>query len=166
MKYTKDRPIRNMEHFTQPVFFVGMEWGICAPTDLDVEIDLKNIVWGHGEIKCNNSEVPKGQRILLEHKIENLSELGIHGVAMIIDAEGSDEGIYVAKCTVREACWTENYEEYGRPMWVPISGERNPKEFMDAYMDWSVGPAFRRDLERNAFDPTKYKNGRYGEGNV
>lgn len=105
MQYTEE----NRGHFQardrakQLVSFENMQIGSITPTDSDGEIEYHNKAWIFFEIKFKYKDVPLGQKIALERKIDDITKSGKEAVLFLADHFVGDasQDIDAASCVVR-----------------------------------------------------------------
>jgi|TARA_R110002020_G_scaffold389262_1_gene599830 hypothetical protein len=58
--------LRNSNQAKQGIDFEGLQWGKIHPSDIDFVFEFKNDVLILGEVKRKGTEIPVGQRLMLE----------------------------------------------------------------------------------------------------
>jgi len=58
--------LNNSNQGKQGIDFEGIQWGKIHPSDIDFVLEFKNEVLILGEVKYKGSEIPTGQRLMLE----------------------------------------------------------------------------------------------------
>ena len=111
--------LNNSNLAKQGIDFSGLQWGKIHPSDVDLVLEIKNEVLILGEFKYKGSEIPTGQRLMLERLCNSWHT----GKSFIIFAhhEHDDEttNIPLLKCEV--------YKLYYQGKWYNRSGSVKDK---------------------------------------
>ena len=68
--------ILNREFGSQIRDFKGLRWGNITPTDLDIFIEFKNVLFVLAELKYGEAHLPYGQKLALERITDSLQKTG------------------------------------------------------------------------------------------
>jgi len=84
--------------------FSGLLFGKITPTDIDGLIEYKDKAYVLLEVKYNNKDLPRGQRLAIQRLIDDVSNSGKAAIALIVshDVEDTATSVPVADCAVRE----------------------------------------------------------------
>jgi len=96
--------IQSWDRLNQRIDYSGLTFGSIHPTDTDGEIEYHNKAWVFFEIKYNGKEVPYGQLLALERKVNDIARGGKEAVFFIADHFVSDVSKVVdaSRCLVRK----------------------------------------------------------------
>ena len=126
--------IRNRHYATQIRDFSGLRYGNITPTDGDFEIEYQNICWVFGELKHCAAALPNGQRLALERKCDDMSN--VKPTLLIVASHNTDGDIDVANTTVTEFRFERK--------WRMPANSITTKELIDRFLKWAkVGKRLR-----------------------
>lgn len=97
--------IRNPQRAKQLIDFRGLSLDDSIyPTDIDGLIEYRDSEYIIFEIKYDNANVPRGQRIALERMVSDLTKAGKQAVVFICEHHVKDKErpVIAANCDVRE----------------------------------------------------------------
>lgn len=103
--------IQNKSRYNQFVDYSGLIFGTIHPTDTDGEIEYKNKAWIFFEIKYRNKDVPYGQKIAFERKINDLTKGGKNAVYFVAEhyVDDVDIDVNAASCKVRSFYYKQHW---------------------------------------------------------
>lgn len=106
MNYTNDNRgvIQFRDRARQIINFKNIRFGNITPTDCDGEIEYKNKAWIFFEIKYRDAELPRGQKLALERKVNDMNRAQKSAVCFVAEHYIDDSSVDVnaANCIVRE----------------------------------------------------------------
>ena len=99
--------IFNPQKAKQLLLFEDVSKDGIGMTDIDGLIEYKNRALILFEIKCQDKEVPLGQRLVLERMVNNAADTGKTAVAIVAEHNVLDpeSPVFVRNCRVREIYW-------------------------------------------------------------
>lgn len=111
-------PINFRDRFNQVRNFAGMKFGTITPSDLDLTIEYHNKRRILGELKYADTQLPNGQRWLLERYTLDFIHAGKPSIAFIAKHYVSDctQDIMVADAVIDEVFFGDISD--GKPLWV------------------------------------------------
>ena len=103
--------IQNRARLNQFIDYSGLTLGNIHPTDSDGEIEYKNKAWVFFEIKYRDKNVPYGQRLAFERKIDDISKGGKEAVFFVAEhyVDDVNEDVDAAACKVRSFYFRNNW---------------------------------------------------------
>lgn len=127
IQYERRGTIQFRERAKQLIDYSCLRYGNITPTDIDGLVEYKDKAYVFIEIKYENAEMPKGQRIAIERLINDLSKCGKPVAGFLCEHYISDceEDVDAAKAIVRSL--------YFNSTWYP-DGKRTLKAAMDSYI--------------------------------
>ena len=95
--------IQDKVRYQQFIDYSNLMFGTIHPTDSDGEIEYHDKAWIFFEIKHGNKDIPFGQRLALERKIDDITRSGKKAVLFVAEHFISNPGIDIdaAACKVR-----------------------------------------------------------------
>lgn len=127
--------MRSMKYLERRILFDGMEYLLNGRTnvpmmDVDAIMDCHGKAWIVYECKYGDSTPPYGQRIAIERMVDDFSNGGRPGVALICSHDEGEQ-IYLCDCIVT-SYYTTGYgwRRYGEHFPCKLTA----KDFTDMYL--------------------------------
>lgn len=115
-------PFYNLGKAKQLVSFDGIYYDGASLSDIDFCMEYKNRIWVIGEVKSQNVNVPKGQRLFLQRFVDMARDGGKRAIAIIVEHNvwNWKETVMLRDCSVREyyTSETQRWAYPRRPYYV------------------------------------------------
>lgn len=97
-------PFYNIGKAKQLVSFDGIDYDGASLSDIDFCMEYRNKIWVIGEVKSQNVNVPKGQRLFLQRFVDMARDSGKRAIAIIVEHNvwNWKEIVMLKNCKVRE----------------------------------------------------------------
>ena len=88
----------------QIINFKDIRLGNITPTDCDGEIEFQNKAWVFIEIKYRDAQLPHGQKLALERKVDDMNRAQKSAICFVAEHYIDDTSVDIdaANCIVRE----------------------------------------------------------------
>tara|TARA_R100000353_G_scaffold61779_1_gene48784 strand:+ start:377 stop:772 length:396 start_codon:yes stop_codon:yes gene_type:complete len=103
--------IRNEKQIKQVIDFTGLQNGKIHPSDIDAVFEFDNEILILIEVKYKNSEIPKGQQLLLERLCDSWHT--DKSIVLYVEHSHSNdnENIPLNKCFIKKIYYKEKWKE-------------------------------------------------------
>lgn len=110
MNATPRGTFRNANHARQLGRFDGMRWNNITPTDSDFVLDFQGRLFVYAEAKYGDTELPTGQRILLERQCNLMHQPPSRfAVAFVVSHWERGNDFYFKDTTVSLYLWNQKW---------------------------------------------------------